>query len=193
MFGESKNDVDSIRELLVAANASLQGQMKPMLTPPSLTAQAGRTAVGGWVKQIAGAVEGVKATGEQVRAVVVHRDADCYDANGSEHQRLTVQLAAVAGHPVVPVQMIEAWWFLFPDAVEAIRPGAWRNTMPRRAVDVERINAPKVELMRLTRRSGKEYAEADSVAIAQEIRSQSATPLGVSASYDRLQRLALQI
>jgi len=89
---------------------------------------------------------------------------------------------------------MEAWWFLFPEAVEAVRPRAWRNKLPREAQDVELINQPKKELQRVTRgKSAPEYAESDSPTIAAYIKEKSLTPLCPCKSYDCMVKLAISI
>jgi hypothetical protein len=192
VFGESRNDSDSIAELVIAANPSLRGRVRPLPRPTSLTRTAGALAVRRWVDDIATAIRGHQAVQGPVTAVLVHRDADGPDPGETVAAALQCQLASLGGHPVVPVQAMEAWWFLFPDAVEAVRPGVWRNCMPRRRRDVETIDQPKHELIRRTgARKGAPYAEADSPAIARKVREQAQEPLGTSVSYRRLTELAV--
>jgi hypothetical protein len=137
----------------------------------------------------------VKATGQAIAAILVHRDADRPDADGSAHSELTAQLRSMQNaHPVVPVEELEAWWFLFPDAVEAVRPLAWRGCLPRRARDVETIRSPKEELMSLTgKRKLHAYTESDSVSIAQHVFEKSLRPIGTAASYARFEAVATSI
>jgi len=170
IFAESLNDSQSIAELVLAVNPALGGRVRPRPRPTSLTRQAGTRAVARWVEDIRQAVVAHEAAGRHVAAVLVHRDADSADPDGEIAAKLKNQLASVGGHPVVPVQAIEAWWFLFPDAVEAVRPRAWRDLMPRRSRDVEGIVRPKDELARLTgQRARTPYSEADSPAIARNV------------------------
>lgn len=122
VFGESINDSTSIAHLLVAANPALDGRVRPRPKPTSLTCQARPPAVWSWVADLRSVVRATEATGERVAGVVVHRDVDGPDPSGAVVANLTMQLAEVDGEAVVPVQAIEAWWFLFPDAVEAVRP-----------------------------------------------------------------------
>lgn len=83
---------------------------------------------------------------------------------------------------------------MFPDAVEAVRPRAWRGALPRRRRNVELLDDPKGELQRATGRRGSQpYAEADSVAVAEGIRRSPAARTGTSASYDRFVALAQRI
>jgi hypothetical protein len=191
VFGESLHDARSIEHLLIAANPALERRVAARPRPTSLTRSAGANVVRDWVDELRRTVAAYEATGRTVAAVVVHRDADRADPDAAEENRLRGQLARIGGHPAVPVQMIEAWWFLFPQAVESVRPVAWRDALPRRSRDVETITDPKAELMRVTRkRSRYAYAEADSVTIAKAVRSTGAAPLGRSASYSRFVAMA---
>lgn len=183
VFGEIKNDADSIKELVVHCNPALGGRVLARPKPASLVKGAGRDAIGRWIDQIGDVIAVEKRRGRQIGAVLVHRDADGPDAEGRVEEDLGRQLLPVRGVPVVPVQMIEAWWFLFPDATESIKPLAWRGVLPRAARDVETITNPKKELERLTRPHA--YVEADSPAIAIAVRETGASALGRSASYSR--------
>ena len=194
VFGESRNDSDAVAELVIAANPRLAGRVRSLPRPTSLTRTAGAHPVRRWVTEIAKAVQAHEAAKGPVAAVLVHRDADGPDPDASVAAAPRGQLASLGGHPVVPVHTIEAWWFLFPDAVEAVRPGTWRGCMPRRHRDVERIDRPKDELMNRTgARGGTAYTEADSPAIARKIREQAGMPRGSSASYRRLTDLAVTL
>lgn len=192
LFGENLNDSESIRHLLAHASPELARRLRARPRPMSLTHGAGRDAVRRWIDELSGVVRSMERAGTPVQAVVVHRDADGPDPSGTRHSQLATQLNALGcdAFAVVPVQMTEAWWFLFPDAVEAVRPQAWRRRMPRSNRDVETIDNPKAELQRVTRPSGHEYSEADSPAIAQKVSDLAAVPHGRSASYERLRKTA---
>ena len=191
MFGEDRNDVESIRELLVWVNPTLNGRIKPMIKPPSLTRQARPMAVNRWLSDITAVVDAYVARGKQVSALLVHRDADGPDPTGAEEAALNRQLRVVRppGQAVVPVQEIEAWWLLFPDAVEEVNPRTWRARIPRVDRDVETIASPKAELQRLTR-GRHAYRESDSPRIAEQIRHGTASQHGRSASFERFRRVA---
>lgn len=191
VFGESINDSTSIAHLLVAANPTLDGRVRPRPKPSSLTRQAKPPAVRSWVADLRSVVLATEATGERVAGVVVHRDADRPDPSGTIAADLTRQLAELDCKAVVPVQAIEAWWFLFPDAVEAVRPGMWKNKLSRKMREVEVIDRPKDELQRATRTTrGLEYAESDSPVIAEHIRRHSLQPLSECRSYRRMETTA---
>lgn len=187
VFGESINDSTSIAHLLVAANPNLSGRVHARPKPVSLTREAKLPAVRSWVADLRRAVRATEATGDRVAAVVVHRDADGPDPSGAVAAGLTQQLAELDGKAVVPVQTVEAWWFLFPDAVEAVRPRAWKGKLPRKKGDVELIDRPKEALQRATRsKNGLEYAESDSPVIARYILRHSLQPLSECRSYSRM-------
>lgn len=194
VFGESVNDSQSIRDLLIAANAVLAGRIRPLRRPASLTREAKPDAVRDWVDELWRTVQAFEAINGRVAAVVVHRDADGHDPDGAVAANLARQLTTMGGQPVVPVQAIEAWWFLFPDAVEAVRPRAWKGKLPRQPRDVELIDQPKKALQRVTK-DGRvpEYTESDSPTIAAYIRERSLIPLCPCKSYDRLVTLANSI
>lgn len=190
-FGENMNDSRAIAELIVAANPSLAGRVQPKPKPISLTKDAGEQAQRQWVAEIRKVVDAFTAAQGPVAAIVVHRDADGFDPSGQVEANLAATLATLGNaHPAVPVQMTEAWWFLFPDAVESIRPQTWRGVIPSSGSDVERIEDPKKRLKALTRARGAEYAESDSVEIAASIRKMGLAPQGVCASYSRFLAMA---
>ncbi len=194
VFGESVNDSQSILHLLIAANASLAGRVRSLRRPVSLTREAKPDAIRDWVGELRRAVHAFEAVNGRVAAVVVHRDADGHDPCGAVAADLAQQLITLNGHPVVPVQSIEAWWFLFPDAVEAVRPRAWKGKLPRRPRNVELIDQPKKALQQATQdRRVLEYAESDSPIIAAYIRDKSLIPLCSCKSYDRMLRMARTI
>ncbi|MDN5857681.1 MAG: hypothetical protein L0H84_03580 [Pseudonocardia sp.] len=180
--------------MVLAANTAIdERRVKALPRPMSLTRDAKPPAVGRWVDQLERAVRAHTVSGP-VAAVIVHRDADAPDPAGAAHHQLARQLMSINGLPVVPVQAIEAWWFLFPEAVESVRPSAWRGRLPRRPQNVELINNPKAELCRLTRTPrASAYAEADAATIAAHVRRKGLAPLHTCPSYDRLTTMAKAI
>ncbi len=194
IFGESVNDSQSILHLLIAANASLAGRVRSLRRPVSLTRDAKPNTVRDWVDELRGTVHAFEANDGRLAAVIVHRDADGHDPGGTVAANLARQLTPLDGHPVVPVHAIEAWWFLFPDAVEAVRPRAWKGKLPRQPRDVELIDQPKKALQQGTKdRCAPEYAESDSPTIAAYIRERSLIPLCPCKSYDRMVTVARTI
>lgn len=184
-FGEDLHDSDSIKRL-VSYFRSDAPKVLSRPKPISLSGNPGQTAVNRWVKDLRDAVASTEAAGQPVAAVLVHVDSDVVDPDGQRYDQIASTLSALDRvRLVMPVRCTEAWWFLFPDQVEAVRPRAWRNKLPRRPRNVEAIEAPKTELKRLTRTSGHEYSESDSAQIAENIATARVPPIGTSQSFDR--------
>lgn len=189
VFGESHNDRLSLARLIEALCAPLAGRVQPVPQPVSLNRNASSTATNSWIAKIA---QVVRNQSQPVICVFVHRDSDAPDPNGRLQQQ-TRQALTNAGlsyaHAVVPVEEIESWWLLFPDATERVRQ-SWSGTLPRSRQHVDGISQPKERLRRLTKRgdSRHSYSESDSPTIAQyvaeAIRS-GQTPQGTSPSYNR--------
>jgi hypothetical protein len=192
VFGENRNDSRSIASLAVAANAGLERRVKAVPRPASLTRGAEPLPVRRWIDELCRMVRAFEESQGPVTAVLVHRDADRSDPDACVEKQLREQIRRVPkAEPVVPVQELEAWWFLFPDAVEAVNPRAWRQLLPRGTGGVETIGNPKEQLIGYTRRQrgGPVYCEVDSVSIAEQILRNGFTPAGVSSSYDRFVEL----
>ncbi len=111
-----------------------------------------------------------------IRAVLMHEDADEVEP---AHKTLITKIeSSYRSLPwpvlaVVPAWELETWWFLFPDAVAAVRP-TWRRPDQFAGRDVGRIRNAKEELKKAVtpqgaRPSFQTYTEADSVAIAEKI------------------------
>lgn len=184
-FGEDLHDSDSIRHLVKYFRSDLP-RVVSRPKPVSLSGSPGTEAVAKWMKDLTNAVDATEAGGQPVHAVLLHVDSDGADPTGSRAKELALALKDVPkAHPVVPVQCTEAWWFLFPNQVESVRPIAWKDRLPRGARDVEMISNPKAELRRLTRKSGSEYAESDSPRIAEKIADAKASMTGSSKSFNR--------
>ncbi|MGB3699505.1 MAG: hypothetical protein WBA05_18935 [Gordonia sp. (in: high G+C Gram-positive bacteria)] len=176
VFGEDSNDTESIKVLVrhLCPRAPGEVVVETRREPPSLTKGATDAKVRSWMDEIADLVER-ESRARVVHAVLVHQDSDGPDPSGKVEHRLAAELAAAipghATHAVVPVQMTEAWWLAFPDAVRGVKPTAWRQVKFPRQANTETIAEPKRELKRITRAASpkQEYSETDSVAIAEQI------------------------
>ncbi|MGL5856987.1 MAG: hypothetical protein ACRC35_01010 [Angustibacter sp.] len=189
MFGENKNDALSVRELVLYLNPRLAGRVLALPRPTSLVSSAGHSAVRKWLEELGDVITIHQRRGRHVQAVLVHRDADRADPHAKVEQALTADLEQIpAARAVVPVQKIEAWWFLFPNAVEALRPRAWHGCLAGVPFDVEQIPNPDERLRHLTRKSHR-YSKGDSPAIAERIRLLEPKPVGTSASFSRFTSL----
>lgn len=184
---QGNNDAKALKHLLRFVNSELARtcDIKAMKRPVSLTRTARDNAVRSWLSDVEKVARGELA---RVIAIVIHRDADGPDPAGAQYHALTRDLAKYLREftsiPVIPVQMTEAWWFLFPDAVRAIAPGAWRD-LRFPGGDVEVISDPKGRLIALTGKTTRTYRESDSEQIAQSICAQAKGPVGTSRSWER--------
>jgi hypothetical protein len=187
VYGEDINDTQSIQHLLRWVDTRFARVVKARRDPQSLQRTAKDRAVDAWVDDLVRAVNAFRSQGYEIKAVFVHRDADLLDNADIERGRLRDQLSPLdEAVPVVPVECTEAWWFLFPSAVESVKPTAWRDVMPRSERNVDTISRPKQQLKMITRRRSHEYAESDSIAIAQFIADQRLSTAGSSPSLQHL-------
>ena len=189
VFGESRNDRLAIVRLIEALCPELAGRVRERPHPVSLNRSASPRSVSSWVERIA---DVVSSDNRPAVCVFVHRDADGPDPSGQLHRETEAALrgaGVTGGHAVVPVEEIEAWWMLFPDATEQLRR-SWRETLQRTGRDWDTVSNPKEELARRTRRHDHRhaYTEADSASVARHVATAIAAgtkPTGRSRSYER--------
>lgn len=192
VFAENLHDADSIKVLLESLRPDLVQATNVMVQrdPISLTRDAKMDAVKSWMQKIADTVA-VRSRVAEVLGVLVHQDSD-----GPEQPSLQALKAALnskfgdLAKPVMPVQEIEAWWFIYPDCLRAIRPVAWRSVKMPNGVNVDLIDDPKEDLIRRTRSASTKnpYSEADSLAVAKEMAmalSNGQKPQNQSPSWNR--------
>lgn len=134
----------------------------------------------------------VRSHTADVVGVIVQQDSDAPNDHNFEtlQSALTKSITACAAHPVVPVQELEAWWYLYPDSFRAVNPGAWRQVKLPTKQNVETIHSPKEDLIRRTRLAApkRPYTEADSLAVAQKMATaigEGKAPENTSKSWDR--------
>ncbi len=188
VFGESLNDARAVACLIEALCPSLKGRVRPRRRPLTLSSRSAHAKVKSWLDTLCDAVIGEKGP---VQCIFVHRDADHHDPHLTVMHQLQNQLSAagIAGaHAVVPVQEIEAWWRLFPEATERVRK-SWSGTLNKKPGNVDMIEGPKEKLIERTRSGDrkKAYTEADSPLIAERVAEairNGIQPAGNSASYD---------
>lgn len=189
VFGEHTNDSRSVARLIEALCPELKGRVKARSTPPSLQRSASSLAVHAWTDRIA---EVVRADRRPVACVFVHRDSDAPDP-ASRLQSETEAALRAAGmtdaHAVVPVQEIESWWMLFPDAAEQVR-SSWRGQLDRSPADRDAVQNPKEALSRRTGRVNRRdaYSAADSPRVADRVATAieaGTQPTGLSRSFER--------
>ncbi|WNG26199.1 hypothetical protein F0U62_20845 [Cystobacter fuscus] len=198
VFGEDENDTRSIRELIEALRPDLAGKVQHRRQPLVLIKDARPEDVPERARKIAEAVDIERATSEVV-CVFAHEDQDGLEpAHEATCQKIEAALlkAGCPAHAVVPAWELEAWWFMWPEAVQAVRPRSWRLPDDHLGKQVGRIRDAKEELRRRLvpkelkpekRKGFPHYQESDSPAIARQVREKklARTPKASSGSYTR--------
>ncbi len=189
VFGEDSNDARSVSVLIEALCPTLKGRVKARREPPSLQRTASPGATLTWIDRIA---DVVRNNERPVACVFVHRDSDIHDPQGKLQQDTETALrksGLTNAHAVVPVHEIEAWWLLYPDATEQLRPSIWKDTLQRSSRNWDAVANPKEELRERTAKRGRghAYSEADSPRVAEHVAAAIAnctSPSGHSRSFE---------
>jgi hypothetical protein len=186
-FCEDKNDSDSLVELVLAIwpeAPKITYSRKPLvLIRDAAVAEARK-------KNAANIAAVVKARDvlADVRLVVAHQDCDAVEpAHKSLADAIRTELEA-AGVPnviaVAPAWEIEAWWYLWPEAVAAVN-SRWRKLT--RKGNHGMIQNVKEQLRRDLHTQGvRHYEESDSAKIAAQVRNRGliGKKLGTSDSFE---------
>lgn len=126
-------------------------------------------------KNALGIAEFVKAESyaRDVLFVIAHEDCDnvepAHEALSSRIESLLSE-TGVNAIAATPAWELEAWWFLWPDAMRSVN-GKWRNPS-RSGSNVGMIRHAKEELRRALRPRGsttRDYRESDSREIAKKV------------------------
>lgn len=149
--------------------------------------------------EIAAAVDAERVKGA-IAGVFVHQDCDAIEP---AHEKLAAVIedalagvGVVSARAVTPAWELEAWWFLWPEAVAAVCR-QWRAPDQYAGRDVGRLRDAKEALKRAVRPAGlkrserfREYTEGDSPAIAAKVRELGLidAPQARSASFDAFRR-----
>jgi hypothetical protein len=196
IFGESINDTAALKELAEALKPSLAGRVQTRRQPLVLIKDASPRDVPDRAARIVAAVKADEVAGP-VCGVIAHEDCDnCEPHDLDVANKIEAALAPIQAevHAVVPAWELEAWWFLWPDAVAATHP-TWRKPDDYVGRRVGLVQNAKEEFARCVsprgrrdaRRRVRPYSEADSVLIARKVRELGIadSPSAESASYDR--------
>jgi hypothetical protein len=173
IFGESDNDTHALKHLVAALRPELP-RAEPRRHPIILAKGAHERKRDSIAEGIAKLVAAQSVTHEVV-SVIAHRDCDAIEpahtANGKTlledmHTRNLPQPIAAT-----PAYEMEAWWFLWPEALAATRP-CWNKIKSRGNVGT--IRNAKDELRKELRPKGAgascpDYAESDSRKIAENV------------------------
>jgi hypothetical protein len=192
VFGEDENDRKAIRELIMALCPNLIGLVETRREPLVLIKNAQRNEIKGRAQRIAHVV-GRERRLRNVVCVFAHEDCDdvepAHEAVAEKIERVMAE-AGCEVHAVVPAWEIEAWWFLWPEAVTACH-ASWSIPARYRGTEVGRIVKAKEEFRREIVSKGaanaRRYRVSESPIIAKKVRELGIVrrPEAISRSYER--------
>lgn len=191
VFGEDETDRKAIGELGRALRPDLapyESRRTPIiLVKGRPEAEARKVAA-----KVANVVR-ADQTRRTVTAVLAHEDCDAVEPAHTElGRRIEEALAAQLDVPIVavaPAWEIEAWWFLWPDAVVAVNP-QWARPA-RSGTRVGLLENAKEQLRRAVRGRGKkpprDFEPSDGPAVAGKVRELGLidAPDAISDSFGR--------
>ena len=196
VYGEDRYDTSAIRHLLEDLVPALVGRIKALREPSIEIRDARIENLPQRSDRLAAAVR-VEMARQEVGCVFAHEDCDAVEP---AHEDLTERIESALDSlgcrvfAVTPAWEMEAWWFMWPEAVKAAHP-TWRAPDDYVGKDVGRIRDAK-EALRvaviprgLSRREKarfRTYAVSDAPRIAQAVRDrgEAREPQAQSASYD---------
>ncbi len=198
IFGESDNDRRAIRELILALCPRLDGYILLRQHPLVLIKDARPQDVPSRAQKIADIVS-AESRLRGITCVFVHEDCDAVEPRHEALAEKIEQALAEVGchaHAVVPAWEIEAWWFLWPQAVTAYQvhwslPARYKGTRIGLIVNAkEQFRRSTVAGSKV--RTPRRYRESDSPLIAQKVRELGIvrSPEAVSASFERFTYLS---
>jgi hypothetical protein len=196
IFGEDENDTRSLETLMIGLCPRLKGRTRRSRSLVLMKGASPRD-LPTMADKLARIVAAAQAKWD-VTCVFTHEDADALEPNDAaiaERLETALERAGVPAHAVVPAWELEAWWFLWPDAVADVHE-SWRKPTDMLGRQVGRIVDAKDKLEaavtprnlgRRERDKFRKYKESDSPRIAEKVvlRNLAATPGGASASYER--------
>lgn len=168
VFAENKNDADSLAILAKALRPGappMAHRRRPLvLIKDRKAAEAKKNA-----KLIAGIVkaESVRAN---VEFVIAHQDCDAVEPHEFVAEKIKIAITNEGIKnviPVAPAWEIEAWWYLWPDAVAGVN-SKWRR-LTRRANHGLIMNAKETLRRDLRNQGTADYVESDSIKIAKKV------------------------
>jgi len=191
VFGEDDHDRECVKILLEGLRPDLARRVQKRKQPLVLIKSANTADVPDRAQRIA---DVVRAERDTVACVFAHEDCDDTEP---AHERVAAKIeaalraAGLEAHAVAPAWEMEAWWFLWPEAVKAAFP-SWRAPDDHAGRNVGMIRNAKEELRRrVTPTSAKRgfigYRESDAPGIAARVVALDLlrTPKAISKSYAR--------
>jgi len=207
-FGEETSDTRALAEIARSLRPDLphiECRKKPIILGKNAHTKKRRSAA----EEIVALIAASTARGCQVNAVILHRDLDnterdetvtsfSKDGSGELAEIISADMRAACASggisvkiiAAVPAYEIEAWWFLWPEAVAKHRPG-WDKLQDRTGQRVDMIVDAKKSLQRALRRPDNkkipEYSESDGLHIVRHAVKLGIlkAPKGVAVSYMR--------
>lgn len=181
IFAEDPNDAQALEHLLryiVPNVGTIRKPRQPLVLIKGRLPPAARRNAASLVEQVQ---REAVARKQPVSLVIAHQDCDAVEpAHVTLATRITDELRRCgAPNPVaaVPAWELEAWWYLWPDAVAAVCP-SWRRLTRGGAVGM--LKDAKEQLRRdLRPLKGKrvpDYQETDAPRIAEMVRTQNQQP-----------------
>ncbi|MFI7080331.1 hypothetical protein ACIBO1_23805 [Micromonospora sp. NPDC049903] len=176
ILGEDDNDRQAIAVLVAALRTDIpRANLKPLRKPMALVRNVPPGRLPGHATRVSAVLRAFNVR-TPIRCVLMHEDADEVEP---AHEALIAKIESAFRslpwpvHAVVPAWEMESWWFLFPDAVQQVRP-SWQPPRQYAGRDVGKIRNAKEELKKAVRPPGaaakfQTYVEADSVQIAEKI------------------------
>ncbi len=179
VFGESQNDCAAIKHLIRAIRPDLP-DCETRREPVVLARRTAQQKKLSWAEKIE-KLRRAEQVRREVVAIVVHRDCDAIEpAHESEDRALRKELSVVQSRLVTatPAFELEAWWYLWPDAVARVR-SCWRKLDPRgkNCGHIENVKQKLIKDLRPrgSARSCPEYVESNGVTIALHVQEQKST------------------
>ena len=168
LFGEDPNDTKTIKYLVQGILPNFRGAVKPLRNPPVYSRDAASHRIRTHVQRICSSIRAEQAVANVV-GIIIHRDCDQIEpahlAEAAAIER-DFRNEGIEVTAVTPAWEIEAWLFLWPEAVAAFRP-TWPSLQRYAGRHVGLIRNAKEEFERAVRvRGSREYRESDAQEIA---------------------------
>jgi hypothetical protein len=196
VYGEDLTDTSAIRELVEALAPDWRGRVHARRTPPIEVKNARLEELPKRRDRLAAAID-VERVSHEVSCVFAHEDCDELEP---AHEDITARIEKTMteiGCPVyavTPAWELEAWWFLWPEAVAATR-SSWRAPDEYLGKNVGLIQNAKEHLQRAVvpaglnqaqKRKFRGYQPSDAPAVARTVRERGevASPRAQSKSFE---------
>ncbi len=196
VYGEDLTDTSAIREIVEALAPEWAGRVQARRTPPIEVKNARLEELPKRRDRLAAAID-VERVSREIGCVFAHEDCDAVEP---AHEDVTAQIEEAMtdiGCPVyavTPAWELEAWWFLWPEAVAATR-SSWRAPDGYVGKNVGMIQNAKEHLQRAVvpvglnqkeKRKFHAYQPSDAPAVAKSVRERGevSSPRAQSKSFE---------